>query len=423
MTTKLLSPQMLKSPEIIGEQLQAAPRESHSVPELKLEILTGKYQEVCLADWVELERRLENQRLTCSSAWIKNWLEVYGDLVNYEFAIAKVEQRVCGVALIVHSQHLKNGYFKIRSTHLGTAGEPHGHSVVVEYNSLLVEDHYRQQFCKQLYQLVFTRSDWDELHLDGYEDQELEPFALSHMPDNKIQYEYQQRESRYLNLANLCNQRQDILSALGKSTKSNIKRKLKVYGEIKLEWAENQQAAILIFDELIALHQARWQQQGLPGAFASERFRQFQLNLIHKLLPEQKVVLFKASAQQETIGCLMLLVDQGRLLDYLSGFAPFASGTSPGLMTHYLCMEEALKRGFLAYDFLVGDKRHKENLGKESTTITWFKAQRKTWKFRMQEFLRLIKHKFLGMSKCVNPEITNPAVHTNADHESTSSNS
>ena len=177
-----------------------------------------------------------------------------------------------------------------------------------------------------------------------------------------------------------------------KSTKSNLKRKIKAIRGLELEWANTLQEANNIFAELIELHQARWNSAGLPGAFHSSRFLNFQKSLITKLFDRNQVVLFRVKDQKATIGCLLLLVDQNRLLDYVSGFAPFEKGTSPGLVTHYLCMEEALKRGYDAYDFLVGDKRHKENLGKSETTLTWYTLRRKTWKHFAINSLRKIKN-------------------------------
>ena len=71
------------------------------------------------------------------------------------------------------------------------------------------------------------------------------------------------------------------------------------------------------------------------------------------------------------------------MLDYLSGLAAFDQQPSPGLVAHYLCQCEALQRGFAAYDFLVGDKRHKDNLSTHTQVLTWTRLVRPTIKNRI----------------------------------------
>ncbi|MDB4731430.1 GNAT family N-acetyltransferase, partial [bacterium] len=110
---------------------------------------------------------------------------------------------------------------------------------------------------------------------------------------------------------------------------------------------------------------------------------------------EKKVILFRVQHEEQTVGALMLLVDQNRMLDYLSGFADFSEKPSIGLITHYLCMEEGLKRGFDAYDFLVGEKQHKDNLSTHKNQLCWLSYSRPSMKNSTMKTLRKVKH-FMG---------------------------
>jgi CelD/BcsL family acetyltransferase involved in cellulose biosynthesis len=172
-----------------------------------------------------------------------------------------------------------------------------------------------------------------------------------------------------------------------------LRRALKKTGEIEVTQAASLDQADDILNELIELHQARWRAVSQPGAFASQRFTAFQRELVTRLLPEERVVLLRVRSQSLTIGCLMLLVDRGRLLDYLSGFAPFEATPSPGIISHYLAMEQALAQGYRAYDFLVGDKRHKANLATDSRNLIWATWRRPSWKNRAIAGLRSLKRK------------------------------
>ena len=103
------------------------------------------------------------------------------------------------------------------------------------------------------------------------------------------------------------------------------------------------------------------------------------------------MVLFRARHEGETVGCLLLLVDRGRMLDYLSGFASFEQKPSPGLVTHYLCLSEAARRGYRAYDFLVGDKRHKDNLSTDVQQLSWATWRRPTLRNKAIDLLKAVK--------------------------------
>jgi hypothetical protein len=87
--------------------------------------------------WQEVERRVGTGGLTSSWAWTETWLRHYGDLVPHRFVVAD-RGAPCAIALVTEGVGRFRGPFPIRTVHLGTAGEPDGETVRVEYNRLLV---------------------------------------------------------------------------------------------------------------------------------------------------------------------------------------------------------------------------------------------------------------------------------------------
>jgi CelD/BcsL family acetyltransferase involved in cellulose biosynthesis len=337
--------------------------------------------------WRDLERRASNVPLAVSSQWTAAWLHHFGDLVEARVAIAEMEGRVCGLALLARSREQRVGPLRLATCHVGTAGEPASESVCVEYNGLLVEDAYHAEFAKKLIELAGTTR-CDEVRLDGFDEASAQEL-LHALPSTEIT----SRASRYFDLEAARERGATVMESLGGSTRSSLRRALKKTGEIEVTQAGTLDEADDILGELIELHQARWQSAGQPGAFASQRFTAFQRELVTRLLPEERVVLLHVRSQALTIGCLMLLVDRGRLLDYLSGFASFEATPSPGIVSHYLAMERALSQGYRAYDFLVGDKRHKANLATNSQNLLWAVWRRPSWKNRVIAGLRAAKRK------------------------------
>ncbi|MBL4884044.1 MAG: GNAT family N-acetyltransferase [Planctomycetaceae bacterium] len=338
--------------------------------------------------WRKLESQFASFPLMCSADWTETWFNCYQETINTHFVAGFDGDKICGICLVTESTSHRIGPLTVRSLHLGTAGEANGESVCVEYNQILCEPRFESRFLLELQKFILDKEDWDRVQLDGIPcgSDQVWPDFLHTKKSVRV------RESRYFDLDHCRENGSDILAMLGKSTRSNIKRRIKKLGEFEVQWAQTCEQAVDIFNELIQLHQQRWQNQGQPGAFASDRFTKFQKQLIEKLLPQQKVVLCRIKAGEQTVGCLYLLVDGRRMLDYVSGLASFESIPSSGLISHYLCMNEALNRGYQAYDFLVGDKRHKENLGKSSNQLQWVICERNRAIFGLRNMALQAKH-------------------------------
>jgi CelD/BcsL family acetyltransferase involved in cellulose biosynthesis len=348
-----------------------------------------------LAIWRELEFRLAAPlpevgprpvpSYACSADWTANWLRHYGAIVPHKIlTLTSDSGQVHGVCLVAQSK-IRKGPFVLKQWHLGTAGEPGGHSVCVEYNRTLCDAAHHAEFRSLIAEWLLAHGR-DGVALDGLAPEEWAGFA-PHLPSAKALAV----PSKYFDLTKARTAGTDVLSQLGRSTRQNLRRKLRDYGDVETTWAEDVETAHEIFDELVELHQARWQAIGKPGSFSSERFTAFQRDLLTQWIPQKRIVAFRVRHAGETVGCLVLLIDGRRVLDYFSGFISFEKKPSPGMVTHLLCMQEALARGYDAYDFLVGDKQHKDNLSTDETSILWAEQQPNTWKLRAFHAVRETK--------------------------------
>jgi CelD/BcsL family acetyltransferase involved in cellulose biosynthesis len=344
-----------------------------------------------LERWRQLDARLQSPPLTASYAWTVAWTRTYEGQVPFRIVTLEIDGDTAGACLITRGVGQNAGPIPLRTMHVGTAGEPLGHSVCVEYNGLLVEEGRRDQFARLLLEGPLREPGLDELRLDGWPVADLPAWSQVRTPDA-----VRVRDCPYFHLAAARDQGVEPIELLGKSTRQNLRRLLRKYGPLDMQWAESLEDAHDIFHELVSLHQERWRAQGQPGAFASERFQKFQEELLCQGFSEGKVVLFRVRHENETVGCLLLLVDRGRLLDYLSGFASFDRKPSPGLVTHFLCLTEAAQRNYLAYDFLVGEKRHKQNLSTETAQLAWAVWRGRTVRNRLVDGLKAVKRASAG---------------------------
>jgi len=345
---------------------------NESADDLVVRWLSSAERASVRAIWQGLEKRVATVPLACTWDWTDAWLSQYGDLVPHRFAIGEAGDRPCGVALITNGVGRRRGPFLVRSLHLGTAGEPQGDSVFVEYNGVLVDPEHRVGFATALVRELHSNRGWHELVLDGFAPEDAEPFLAA-----DPMFEANRMPSPTMDLRTAGSGDGDVLAVLKSGTRRKVRRSLEALGAVAMEWAETADDAFDILSELIELHQRRWTGVGEPGAFAKPRFVAFHRELVSRLLPTRRVILFRARTASETVGCLYHFVDRGRVLFYQSGLASYSDRRiSPGFVTFALCMQECYERGLSEYDFLAGDSRYKRDLATGSGELIWATSRR-----------------------------------------------
>lgn len=354
--------------------------------QLTIKIHDCKQTDYCLKLWSSLETQFEHVPLMCSHVWTSTWIEHYQDLVPYSFVVASKDNIPCGICLLVEGVDQHDGPLSLKTRHLGTAGEPAADSVCVEYNALLVQPEDQHIFITELLSTLSKNDVWDSMQFDGFASEELEPWGL---PEQETTIH--KVESHYFDLKQIRDEEREVISGFGYSTRKNLRKNMKSYGNLTSEWAENIEQAHSIFTDLVTLHQTRWQKEGLPGSYASERFTNFHKALIEKLIPTGQMGLFRVKIEGKVIGCVQVLVDRNRILCYQGGSAEYKGKLSPGVITDYLCIEECFKRDFDAYDFLAGNSHHKQKMSTTHSYLTWAQIKRPRWKFTALNALRKIK--------------------------------
>jgi CelD/BcsL family acetyltransferase involved in cellulose biosynthesis len=328
-----------------------------------MELLSSDQRDRAAAAWAQHETA--ETPLACSWAWTQTWLEHYGDVVPHRFAVGED-----GVALLTYGTARSSG-IKLRTVHLGTAAEPAGESVYVQRNALLGTE----AFATHLLETLGGQRDFDELRIDG--------FAVP-LPG------LDELEPQDSPIVDLSEAQGDVLPLLSSNTRYQVRRSLRGYGEVETEWAETVPRALEIFEEMRELHEARWRAVGEPGAFASERQLAFHRTLIERHLP--RVMLFRVSSAEGTIGCLYSHLEQRSALSYQLGVIPSTDNKlKPGFVAHALGMQACHDRGIEIYDFLSGGLEYKRELARGKRELYWGRGLRRGPRARIANLLRRVR--------------------------------
>lgn len=360
--------------------------------ELDLVLLPASSRAEAMQIWTTLEIELHSRRMMCSAIWTETWLNHFGKQIPHQFAVGYRDGIPCGICLMTSGIDDHNGPVRLRTWHIGTAGEAEDDSTCVEYNTVLVRPEDRDEFQLAIWNWITARNDWDEFRLDGFSEEIFDSWLK--IDPNFI---VSAKTSRFFDLDPARQTDTGVLASLGSQTRAVIRQNLRRLGTVKTEWAETVADAEQIFHDLIRLHQIRWKYEGLPGCYASRAFREFHFELLHKLVPLGRMGLFRASNQQGTVGCAQVLMDENRACLYQGGRVLAEDRRdSPGLIVDYLLIEECLKRGYAAVDFLAGESAHKRRLSTSSAPLIWAVCRRPSLTHLLIDGLRSIKRAIEG---------------------------
>ena len=131
---------------------------------------------------------------------------------------------------------------------------------------------------------------------------------------------------------------------------------------IRFEVASTPSDAAQFFDQLVRLHQARWNSSGRPGCFSAHRFTEFHRTLAELWVPTGKAILARLARDGELLAVIYGFINGTKFDFYQSGVDLRAAGRvkSPGIAAHLALMRYLADRGIMGYDFLRGSLEYKD---------------------------------------------------------------
>lgn len=333
--------------------------------------------------WRALERRVGGRAFGCSWDWTEPWLKAYGDLIPHRFAIGRIGGDVCGTALVT-CETRKLGAVRMRRLHLGTAGEPSVGGAYVCSNRVLTTSPHATAFSRALVEALFAQNGWDELRLDRFAPDAAAPL-LHDLPNVTIRTEV----CPAVDLTTAHEADGDVLATLRREPRRQIRRGIRGLGGVTTEVGDGPGAALEILEELIEMHQARWNAEGKPGAFASRRFTEFHRAAVPRLVKSGAALLIRVRSGSGTLGCVYHLIDGDQVLTYTMGLMPPERKIKPGFVTLACCMQRCHELGFSVYNHLPEPTLYKWELANSERHLTSASVRRGVRPAAMERARRL----------------------------------
>lgn len=344
--------------------------------------------------WRELASR-SDASFFLSWAWIGTWLSTLPRHIRPQLVTATATSgqhagRVVGMALIVERIIRRRGIFFVRKRLLHTTGNADLDALMIEYNGVLTDRAHPHAHEAVLHFLAQPARAWEELHLPALA-QAPHPTMLG---DPRVVVQHRTSPTFQVGLDAVRSEGGDYLALLHRDTRYQIRRGLRelgTHGAVTLSPAKTTDEALVYLDAMTQLHQATWTARGHSGAFANPATARFHHQLVTQHFSTGALQLLALRVGDTPIGYLYNFVHNGHVYNYQSGidYAPQWSKSHPGLIAHSLAIELNAQAGMNVYDFMFGDYRYKRQLCTQQAELHWLELQRPSWKFRLEESLRV----------------------------------
>ncbi len=285
--------------------------------------------------------------------WLWAWWKAYEDK-NDELCILLIFRGddLIGIApfYIVHKSW-RNLFSYRRLMFLGTKEG----NVISEYMDIICRDGDEEDVIRRVIEFVAQEDLCDDLFLHMIDASSktinlLESISHNmkflHIIADKVESPYIRLNSGY----------DDFLNGLSSMMRHNIRtneRRLESCNDAAFSKTDGVSEFDADFEELVRLHQCRWESRGLHGSFSKDRFREFQRMVMPYILKNGHLELRFLSVSGKKIAALYNILYNNKIYFYQSGLdAAFDRKLAAGLLLHNHSIKEAVSNGLKEYDFL-----------------------------------------------------------------------
>ncbi len=368
-----------------GDELDAASQAGR----LEVELGPAPHPADLARDWCALLDRSEAS-FFLSWPWISCWLERHAGTAR----LARVAARgtTVGLALLVERAE-RSGPLVTRSWHLHATGDAAADRIAIEYNDVLAARGFETAVRIALLRGLLGRGSRGPraivLPMVG------EPWELAARAVGLPARRRAESRCAVVDLEAARRRPGGYLAGLGASTRAQIRRAAKLYGErggLRLEVAGDPALAMSWLEELGRLHEARFASKGERGAFGVAGFLDFHRAIVTSAWPDGGIELLRASAGGAPIGYLYNFLWRGWVGFYTSGLVYERDNRlKPGLVAHWLAIERHVAAGARVYDLMAGESRYKSSLAGPGPLLLDLVVERDDGIARIARMLRRLR--------------------------------
>lgn len=303
--------------------------------------------------WDQVLEKSKDNDVFSTWEWLWCWWKYFGKGRDLRILIAKENGNVVGIAPLMLSKYRFLHLGKIRKIEF--IGTPHS-----DYNNFILLK--REKECLKLFQDYFMEfHDWDMVELRDIREGSLSLNILQEVC-NRQASKFRLRAAETCPYIDLSASLDVLLSRLGRNMRKNLRkrrRKLRRKYKVEVKTQRDFSSVEMAMKTFFNLHRKRWGSKGKPGAFASQSFRDFHLE-VARLFDERKwLALCFLTADDDPIAAIYSFDYNQKKYGYLTGFAPEYAAYGVGNLLKMHAIEDSIKKGYSEYDLTRGSEQYK----------------------------------------------------------------
>ncbi|MGF1692166.1 GNAT family N-acetyltransferase [Photobacterium kagoshimensis] len=297
-------------------------------------------------------------------SWIGPWLDTM--VRDFWLLTARVNNQIVGLAIFTKKQ--KKNWLGQNYDHyfLHRLGEQAADQIWIEYNDFLLAQDNQTLTRDAMFRAIQRKLQPRDCISIGASSHEV-AFHCALMADPTCAMTpltVWESPSYQVDLLRIKHEQTGLIESLSKSARKQIKRSIKKYersGLVEINTANTCEQALMFFDNAKHNHIQRWGSAPGQSGFANPAFVRFHQAFIRHNFASGMIQIHSLSAGENEIGIIYNFHLNGVVYFYLSALSYNDDPQlKPGLVAHYLLIEQALNTDMKMYDFMGGDARYKQ---------------------------------------------------------------
>lgn len=338
--------------------------------------------------------------------WLHTWWEIYA-ADNARLCVLLVREnggRLVGLAPFYVQIEKKFGLGVRTLRFLGT-GEAESEEVASEYLDIAALRGFEERVAQRVWEFLRGARCWDQLVFNDVLNDSLVLATLRQFLEAERIFVVSERVGVRYSVGVPPNW-EEYIARLGPGAAKRLpykRRKLERAGHVTMKTVTRPEEMDQAFEELVRLHQLRWQTQGAQGVFASTRFTDYHRRLMRMLLARGELRLRFLSLDGVNIAVLYNLRHKDTEYFYQGGSdMGRASKHSPGLVAHLYAIESAIHDGLKQYDFMKGGTdSYKTDFGCEESPMHDMRVFARSWRGRILALEAWARRRWLAFQSSV----------------------
>lgn len=285
--------------------------------------------------------------------WLWTWWKHFGKGRQLRVMVAEEDGEIIGIAPFTLSRYSFLRFGKL--DRIEFMGFPHA-----DYNNFILLR--RDIECLRLFvDGLMDFSDWDLLDLRDIRE-ETASVEILRMLVSGQKFKLKLITGTLCPYINLPNSAEAFMKGLSRNMRRNLRKRMRKLHEnfrVKFKTQRDFGSVDEAMEVFFRLHQKRWQSKGEKGAFASEEFRNFHLDIARAFDERGWLDLQFLTVDDKPVAAAYTFDYNQKKYGYLAGFDPEFGRFGVGNFLKFHMVEECVRKGFREYDLTRGFEPYK----------------------------------------------------------------